>query len=598
MCGIVVAHAHHPVAPAIDRAEIVRMRETMAARGPDGSGLWVSADGRTAIAHRRLAIVQPGPSNAQPLVCRHTGLVLAWNGELYDGTDLVRRLRRAGVQRAMATDSEAILAAWEQDGPRCLEYLVGMFALAVWDPRDEAIHLARDPYGHKPLYYADDGWTLRAASQVRTLQAGAAIDETRDDAGLVGFLTFGSVPEPFTMLRAVRSVPAGSHVRCGSRGAEAPRPFGSVSALFSQLGTRPVRQEAVTEAVTTSIRRHLVGSRKVGVLLSGGLDSGLVAAHAALSPSPPAVAITVRFEGFTTETPDEVAAGAELARRLGMHHVVHRVDAHELRAALPQILSAMDQPTIDGINVWFAARAAREAGCSVVLTGMGGDELFGGYPSFRQIPRVMRIAAWPARVPGLGRATRIALGPLARRAPKLASLLEFTSSVGRAWLLRRAVFLPWEVEGLIGVDRARAAWRRLGATERLDAIVSAARQNRGRIAALESSWYLRHQLLRDADWAGMAHGVEVRAPLADFELTRAVVPHLPAHRVPEDKPMLAAAWPSTIEQPRRGPRVGFGTPLEACARELSSSGHSSAVRGGGRGARSWAVALAEKEAWL
>ena len=210
MCGINGIFAYHYAANAIDRAELVRTRDHMAARGPDGRGEWIAADGRVGLAHRRLAIIDLSDAASQPMVSADGKLVITFNGEIYNYRELRSRLEAKGHVFRSQSDTEVLLHLYAQKGEAMVQDLRGMFAFAIWDVERRSLLLARDPYGIKPLYYSDDGWTFRFASQVKALLAGGAIASDRDPAGQVGFYLFGSVPEPFTTYRQVQALPAGT----------------------------------------------------------------------------------------------------------------------------------------------------------------------------------------------------------------------------------------------------------------------------------------------------------------------------------------------------------------------------------------------------
>ena len=399
--------------------------------------------------------------------------------------------------------------------------------------------LARDPYGIKPLYYADDGWTFRFASQVKALRAGGAVGAELEPAGQVGFCLLGSVPEPFTAYREIRALPAGTTLRVDRLGGAEPRRYHSVAQVYREAeesapGRRAIASaqamqramEEVRAALLDSVRHHLVADVPVGAFLSAGIDSSALVGLMRDAGRQDIETVTLAFGEFRGRPEDEAPLAEEVARLYGTRHTTRIVTQAEFEADLPRILEAMDQPSIDGINTWFVAKAARELGLKVAVSGLGGDELFGGYPSFRDIPRWVALLAAPARVPLLGRIARMAARPLAGalgRHPKLAGIMELGGSWAGAYLLRRGLFMPWELGQVLAPDVAAEGLRRLAPLRLIaDALRPRPRSAHGKVAALETSLYMRNQLLRDTDWAGMAHGLEVRTPLADAVLLRKV----------------------------------------------------------------------------
>jgi len=535
VCGIAGQLRLGAGAPPLDGDELARVSAALAGRGPDGAGEWRSPCGRLALAHRRLAVLDLSPASAQPMRSADGRFTLVFNGEIYDFRAAARALAAAGVALRTSGDAELLLELVAREGPAVLSRLRGMYAFALWDGERGELLLARDPYGIKPLYYALDGGLLRFASQVRALVAGGGLPCDLEPAGVAGFLAWGAVPEPWTLRRAIRALPAGHLLRASQADGVRlePAPFVPPPGLQHDPGL----------AVTESVADHLVSDVPVAVFLSAGLDSALVAALArraalAAAAAPP-VALTLTWADARGTVRDEEPLARATARALGLEHVVREVSADEVRAAWPALLAAMDQPSIDGVNTWLVARLAREQGFKVALSGLGGDELFGGYPSFAQVPRWQRWARRLGRVPGLAGdwplLARLALPrlPLARRR-KLARLLELGRSLAGAYVLRRALFLPGELElAGTGDDGAGAqplarfydpvldAWERLG--EGLLGAADGILADPWRaVHRLESTLYLKNQLLRDADWAGMAHGVEIRVPLVDARLRAAL----------------------------------------------------------------------------
>ncbi len=297
-------------------------------------------------------------------------------------------------------------------------------------------------------------------------------------------------------------------------------------------------------------------------------------------------AITLAFEEYRGTPEDEAPLAARIAERYGARHQIRRVGRKEFADDLPAILDAMDQPSIDGVNTWFVSKAAREAGLKVVLSGLGGDELLAGYPSFTDLPRWRRRFGSLARVPGLGVLARLMLQAFApgliRNSPKAAGMLEHAGGWAGAYLLRRGIFLPHELAGVMDPAMAREGLRRLGLARRLNsALQPDPGSDVGRVCALESCNYMRSQLLRDADWAGMAHGLEIRTPLVDIRLLEALAPVIPTLRPGLGKAALAAA-PSTplpAEVTDRA-KTGFTVPTGAWMAAAGQAGAQASPRKG------------------
>jgi asparagine synthase (glutamine-hydrolysing) len=551
----------------------VRTRDYMAARGPDGLGAWASEDDRIGLGHRRLAIIDLSEGGAQPMSSADGNLVVTFNGEIYNFRELRRELEAKGSVFRSQSDTEVLLELYGREGTDMVRKLRGMFAFAIWDRPRRRLVLARDPYGIKPLYYADDGWTFRFASQVKALLAGGAIDSDADPAGAVGFFLFGSVPEPFSCYRAIRAVPAGSVLVVDSTGAGSAMALHSIAACYADAGIAAPRHcgDDVRDALLDSVRNHLVADVPVGAFLSAGIDSGALVGLMRDAGASDIKTATIGFAEFAGKASDESVLAAEVAAHYRTSHATRVVTRAEFEQDFDRILAAMDQPTIDGINTWFVAKATREHGLKVAISGLGGDELFGGYPSFRDVPRWVRAFSIPSRVPHAGKLLRAIAEPIVRAlgaSPKAAGLLELGGTTRGAYLLKRGLFMPWELDRVLPREVVDAGLRRLDPMGLIKKAMTPKPPTAfGRVAALESSLYMRNQLLRDTDWASMAHSLEVRVPLVDSVLLERLAPFAGDFGGAGGKQALAHApsKPLPAGVVNRA-KTGFTTPIESWMR--------------------------------
>ncbi len=598
MCGVNGVFAYRAAAPAPDRAELLRVRDAMTARGPDGLGDWWSQDRRCGFGHRRLAILDPTPRADQPMASADGRLVISFNGQIYNFPALRAELEARGASFRTTCDTEALLHLYALEGPEMVRRLRGMFAFAIWDAARQGLFLARDPYGIKPLYVSDDGRTFRFASQVKALLAGGAIAREPEPAGVVGFHLFGHVPEPFTLYRGIRALPAGCSQWVDASGAQPPRPFVSIPAVLAEGAADPAPpaelEARVRAAVGDSVAAHMLSDVEVGAFLSAGVDSGAVLGLMRETAGADLRSITLAFEAFRGTSEDEAPLAAEVAAHYGCRHEVRWVAKREFEADLPAIFAAMDQPSIDGVNTWFVAKAAREAGLKVAISGLGGDELLAGYPSFVDLPRWRRRYG-PLASAGLGAVARMVLGAVApglvRERPKAAGVLEYAGSWAGAYLLRRGLFLPHELPALIEPELAREGLQRLQLLPSLAAALTPdPGSDVGRVCALESLNYMKNQLLRDADWAGMAHGVEIRPPLVDIGLLRALAPSIATLQPGAGKAALAAAPRKPLPaQVARRAKTGFFVPTGAWMAEAAGRAAGAAEPSSkGLASREWA----------
>jgi asparagine synthase (glutamine-hydrolysing) len=319
--------------------------------------------------------------------------------------------------------------------------------------------------------------------------------------------------------------------------------------------------EALRDALLDSVRHHLIADVDVGLFLSAGLDSATLTALAS-EVHDQVKTVTLGFEEFRGTNKNEVPGAERIAKRYGTDHETVWVTRDDFAAAHDDLLSAMDQPSIDGTNSYFVSRAAREAGLKVALSGLGGDELFGGYPSFSQIPRLVSAVG---AIPGaevVGKGLRAVTAPVVRRmtSPKYAGLFEYGADYGGAYLLRRGLYMPWELPKVLDPDLVKEGWESLQPRLRLQRTTQGIENEHLQVTALESSWYMRNQLLRDTDWASMAHSLEVRTPLVDWTLLSDVAPMVARHGLTKQDMANTPARPLPEDLLER-PKSGFTVPV-------------------------------------
>jgi asparagine synthase (glutamine-hydrolysing) len=531
MCGIAgVVSVGRPVADPGDVAR--RFAAALAHRGPDGEGVWTSGAGDALLVHRRLAVIDPGPDGAQPMASRDGRYRIVFNGEIYNYRELRRDAAALGARFQTASDTEVLLEIVAHEGPAGLARVRGMFAFACWDDLDKSLVLARDRFGIKPLYVAASRDRLAFASELGALRAAGLVDGRPSAAGVLAFLTWGSVIPPLTWREGVDMLPPGGW--CRWHGTVIERGvFADTRDVYSGGAPAPRSERdyrtAVGAAVRDSVRAHLIADVPVGVFLSGGIDSGAIVSAAVSAGATDLQTFTVAFD-------DEASEGERarlVANAFGTRHHELRVDASHVAADLPAILARLDQPTIDAVNSFYVSRAVASTGIKAVLAGTGGDELFGGYPSFRRLTRAVaaKQAAGPLW-PVVG-----AVGDRVMPSRLRARWRHFAGSQGSfadAYRVQRGFLLPEELDEIAGPalrdERVRReARQQLQAAEETLLAASGPEAPQASVARLESRLYLESQLLRDVDVMGMAHALEVRVPFVDHVLLGTVWPQLGCH---------------------------------------------------------------------
>ena len=555
---------------------VKRISEAQRHRGPDGSGLWQSSGQEVVLGHRRLAILDLSEAGAQPMVDGDTGCVITFNGEIYNFPEIRRDLEALGETFRSSCDTEVVLKAHKRWGIDTVKRFRGIFALALWDPRCRAVHLVRDQMGIKPLYWTifRDGDTgeeiVLFASEVRALLASGAVPRRLDPAAVASYLWNGFVVGPQTIVEGVHLLPAATILTIKAddlTGRQNSRKMRQYWRMPSSADRKTTVGDLRDELMNT-VKMQLVADVPLGVFLSGGIDSAGLAALAAAGLSQPLTTLSVAFEDRALS---EAAYARLMASRVGADHHEVLLRAPAVFAELGSFFGAMDQPTVDGLNTWCIARAAREAGLTVVLSGLGGDEVFWGYNHLRRTTALGFARATMAALPaaarrGVSRLGRLAGAVLSRPGLDRLAALETPTAHG-AYHLVRGLFPRAAVKDLLGAadgdlegaPPARSAEACGGGGDLREALTR-----------LEFTHYLADQLLRDTDVMGMAHSIEARVPYLDHRLVERVLALPAALKLDRSrpKPLLLDALGGRL--PREiwdRPKMGFTFPMAAWMRE-------------------------------
>lgn len=551
------------------------MTRAMVHRGPDDQGIecFSTPGGWLGLGHRRLSILDLSAAGHQPMRHVETGNWVVFNGEIYNYPQLRSELEAAGAYFHSHCDTEVILHAYARWGTDCFARLHGMFAIGLYDQAGKRLLLARDPLGIKPLYYAQGSWGFAFASELRSLAASGLIDQSLDRRALAGFLAYGAVQQPLTLYRGARLLEPGSWAEvsltqpAGMARLSAPSRFWR----FTTAGSDGDYREAIItlrDALSNAVRSHLMSDVPIGVFLSSGLDSSTLATLSVEASSSPVRTFTVGFADH--QAIDEGPIAAETARLLGVEHHPILLDEAEALRQTQRYLGVFDQPTMDGLNTYIISGAVRAQGIKVALSGLGGDELFGGYPSFTQVPSAARWLSRAAVIPVWAR-RRLAGLAYRRHAKaqrqKALELVTTPPTVRALYFRRRRLFSDLELDlfglspGVMDLDATYLPPESLPDADIADLDPRAA------ISVLESRFYMGNMLLRDADVFGMAHGLEIRVPLLDRTLIDQVYGLPGAWRAPRDgqnKPLLADAMAGRLNARLQGlPKRGFSLPQAA-----------------------------------
>lgn len=548
-----------------------QMSGALVHRGPDDAGvvLWPAGRGTTqaTFAHRRLAIIDLSSTGHQPMSTHDDRFTIIFNGEIYNYRALRKELELEGAQFASCSDTEVLLQLYARRGNECLRWVRGMFAFAIRNNETGEVFIARDQLGIKPLYYYRTGQLFIFASELRALLASGIVPRRLNPIGLVSYLQNGSVVAPETIIKGIRLLQPGHYltIKPGHNGsleiAETSYTGEWLSDAIAPPGLdRQAAVEALLETLKESVRVHLVSDVPLGPFLSGGIDSSAIVALIRQVTSD-------RPKTFSVVFAEKKFSEAQHARRVAElfdteHHEIH-LSEQQLFEMLPEAIKAEDQPTMDGINTFVVSKAVKGAGITVALSGLGGDELFAGYPTFRRAVRLQSIAR-------LSNSLRQGVSSLGERVlnrsvqqKKLWQLLASNGTPAAACAVSRQLF-PARESALLLSENARfltaynADPAESVAARRADDPINA-------VSLCELRGYMANTLLRDTDCMSMAHSLEVRVPFVDVAVIRFVLSLPGAWKVNggRQKPLLQDALGDLLPpEVTHRPKMGFTLPFE------------------------------------
>jgi asparagine synthase (glutamine-hydrolysing) len=598
MCGIAGVFSWSSAGAFDVTRTAADLRAALAHRGPDGEGSFT--DQGLLMVHRRLAIIDPTPGGRQPMRTPDGRYCLVYNGEIYNYRELRADLERAGVRFTSSSDTEVLLALIVRDGIGALSRARGMFAVALWDGIERSLTVARDRFGIKPLYLSANGGRVAFASEVTALRRAALVERDVSAAGVLAFLAWSYVPAPLTWLRGVESLLPGTWRRWYADGRSDGGAFADFSCVYAErqpIGEEELRTQ-VRDAIRDTVAAHMVADVPVGIFLSGGIDSAALVANARAAVSGELHTYTVAGD---VPSMSEIEPAREVATFFETTHHELMIGAGAIERSLPSIIRRLDAPSADAINSYFVSQAVAATRVKAVLSGVGGDEMFGGYPSFQRIPAAVRTARWLA--PMLPVTAMAASAMTDWRARKLQHFAG-TPDAAAAYRAVRGSFMPEEWPELLGPafdgEVGRAARETVAQVETRMFGEVPSETPHAAVARMETSAYLQGQLLRDIDAVSMAHGLEVRVPFVDHRLAAATWPALGQHpALVEGKRLLHESLPkmpdALARRPKRGFTLPFDTWMRGGLRETALRGIESSVAFGWLNARAAAAIWSDWE---
>uniref|UniRef100_A0A7V3E7K9 asparagine synthase (glutamine-hydrolyzing) n=1 Tax=Ignavibacterium album TaxID=591197 RepID=A0A7V3E7K9_9BACT len=605
----------------IDESRVISARDVLAHRGPDDAGIYFSfshssIQPNVALAHRRLSIIDLSPAAHQPMTSEDGRFTIVYNGEIYNYKELIHRLTFDVSRLTSSSDTEVILNLYAQYGKECLNMLRGMFAFAIWDDKEKTLFAARDRFGIKPFYYLQSENEFIFSSELKAIKHYKG-NLTTNYKALDAFLRTGSVPAPMTIYNEVKALLPGyylvwqkSNVKCqkywefsyliqkstvnsNQSANNSESIIHSVNQQINQSSNHSSIQsfnhsiiqsrkyddnarQIIREALLDTVRAHLVADVEVGAFLSGGIDSTAIVSLMRQVGKEKIKTVSIVFPESRF---DESKYSRLAAKKYNTEHVEIPFYEKDLIEDLDKIFSIMDQPTIDGINTYFVSKAARQAGLKVVLSGLGGDELFGGYPSFYRIPKYKRIKNLP-----FARLMMRTLAPLLKNKlpAKAIHYMKNPEEPNAEYKLVRGLFTEEELNAIGWKPHSKqtsalslqpsvfshqimndSMTKNDLSSPSLNGSIIEWLNDKQFVCYLESTLYMANQLLRDSDVFSMAHSLELRVPFVDHKLYEAVLPYLDdAYDKNFPKKMLVEAVGDLPEEIVHRPKMGFTFPFE------------------------------------
>tara|TARA_B100000902_G_C27313303_1_gene919731 strand:+ start:1139 stop:2926 length:1788 start_codon:yes stop_codon:yes gene_type:complete len=537
-------------------------------RGPDSEGVW--SENKVFLGSRRLAIFDLNERSNQPMHSLCSRYIIVFNGSIYNYKTLRKYLLDKNVKLKTLSDTEVILELFALEGPEMISKLKGMFAFVIWDCITKEAFAARDPFGIKPLYFGTNSEGIIFASQVKTLLSSHLINTDKDIISQFSFWNLGFIVEPSTWYKNIKALKSGYYIIVKDGKIKSETQWYNLKKNWISADKKqkqiPFDQfsKVIKESIIASVKRHMVADVPIGIFLSSGLDSTILASIASSNSNKKITAITVSFENSDRSNYDETENAKKIAKKFGLEHHILHVTKKDFQNDLPKIFDAMDQPSIDGINVWYASKAAAQLNLKVVFSGVGGDELFFGYTHFKTIPLVYNLFKVLKKIPITIFFINIFLKLISffKKNIRWRLIPKFSKSIFDLWLLKRMILTSNDIfkKEIISDKISADSFYQ----EKFDTCTYAEINNlKINLAHLESTYYMRNQLLRDSDWASMYHGVELRTPLVDITLLENLINVMNTYSVYKNKRALKlsfeAVLPKDIDFKNK---IGFQTPVK------------------------------------
>ena len=574
MCGItgIYNHLNKPINSGAIIEKIVKRQHS---RGPDDKGIWESKCKKICFGHNRLSIIDLSKNAKQPFISKDENFIITFNGEIYNFKEIKKELIANNVYFRSDSDTEVIIESYKYWGLDFIKKLRGMFAFAIWDSLKKQMILARDPFGIKPLYYAKKNDIYYFASEVKSLLIIDDVSSNKSDAGVVSYYLWGNVQEPFTLYRDIKSIERGTCKIINNDGNEEDFKYADIKKTI--INSKPLNfkneKDAVfylKDIVKETVKYHQISDIPVTFLLSSGIDSNVLLGSIDDNEKKNCSALTLDFDN--KEIVDETFIAKKAASLNNITHRIGQISDDEVKELTNFFYTRMDLPTNDGLNNFLVSYIAKKYGSKVIISGVGGDELFFGYPSFKRIPRLNNLLKIFPHSNLINHFFKNYIYPVLKKNTlntKYSGIYEYGKNLESAFLLQRSLFLPHEVKEFLTPQIFESGFDELHTLTNMNNDIKDIKEKKLAIMYLEIKYYLCSKLLRDSDWASMSHSLEMRTPFVDWFFFKKLVPLLKSNINIDKKTLLKCIDGKAPKEICNRRKTGFQTPHSSYLHKLT-----------------------------
>ena len=575
MCGI--SGLYNYSLKKIDAKSIIKkILKLQKLRGPDDEGIWQSNCDKVYFGHNRLSIIDLTKNGKQPFISLDKKFIITFNGEIYNFHEIKNELIDKKVKFKSNTDTEVIIESYKFWGIDFLKKLRGMFAFALWDLNKEKLILARDPFGIKPLYYSNKNGIYYFASQVKSLLSLDDISSNKSPAGVVNFYMWGNMQEPYTLYKDIKSIEKGTYSIINKDGSSSNFKFADIKNEI--VNSDPINFKDKNEAISylknivdETVSYHQVSDVPITFLLSSGVDSSTILASIKNKHNCSALTLDLDNKDFVT---NEKLLATKTAYMNNIPHNIDKILDKDVVEISNTFYEKMDLPTNDGLNNYLISRAAKKNGSKVIISGVGGDEFFFGYPSFKRIPIMNNFLKYIPNINVIDDFLKSFFYNFLKKNvlnTKYSGIYDYGRNLETSFLLQRSLFLPHEIKEFLDPDIFKTGLEELNILENLKKDIYNIKEKKLSIMYLEIKYYLCSKLLNDSDWASMSHSIEMRTPFVDWFFFKKLVPLLKSNIKINKLSLLDVVKDKVPKELYNRKKTGFGIPHKSYLKKLSDN---------------------------